>query len=74
MVTPVTAPITGIVWKILVSVGDSITPEQAVMILESMKMEVPVCSPCGGVVASLDVSPGQAVDDGETVATVQQQE
>ncbi len=72
MATPVTAPITGIVWKILVSVGDSITPEQTVMVLESMKMEVPVCSPCGGVVVSVEVSPGQAVDDGDTVATVQQ--
>jgi len=70
MPTPVAAPITGIVWKILVSVGDSITPEQPVMILESMKMEVPVCSPCGGVIRSIDVSVGQAVEDGDSVASV----
>jgi acetyl-CoA carboxylase biotin carboxyl carrier protein len=72
MATPVFAPITGIVWKILVGVGDSITPEQPVMILESMKMEVPIGSPCGGLVCSIEVSEGQPVEDGETVATVQE--
>jgi len=70
MTTPVTAPITGIVWKVLVSVGDSITPEQAVLILESMKMEVPVVSPCKGVVHSIEVAEGQPVEDGDRVATI----
>lgn len=72
MATPVTAPITGIVWKILVSVGDSITPEQPLLILESMKMEVPVCAPCDGVVRSIDVAQGQPVEDGDTIATIQE--
>ncbi len=72
MSTPVSAPITGIVCKILVSVGDSITPEQPLLILESMKMEVPVGSPCDGVVRSIEVVRGQAVEDGDTLATVEQ--
>jgi len=70
MSTPVESPITGIVWKILVSVGDPITPEQPILVLESMKMEVPVCSPCAGVIHSINVSQGEAVEDGITLATV----
>jgi acetyl-CoA carboxylase biotin carboxyl carrier protein len=70
MTTLVVAPITGIVWKILVSVGDSLTPGQTVMILESMKMEVPVLSPSAGIVHSLTVCSGDSVEDGDTLATL----
>lgn len=70
MTTPVVAPITGIVWKILVSVGDSVTLGQTVVILESMKMEVPVCSPAAGIVHSIGVSNGESVEDGDSLVTL----
>ena len=66
----VVAPITGIVWKILVTVGDSVTPDQPVILIESMKMEVPVGSPLAGIVETITVSPGDSVEDGDTLATL----
>ena len=70
MSLPVLAPITGTVWKILVSVGDVVEVDQPLVLLESMKMEVPVCAPANGSVASVVVSVGDAVDDGDELATL----
>ena len=70
MSTAVVAPITGIVWKILVTVGDTVTPDQPVILIESMKMEVPVGSPSAGIVETITVSPGDSVEDGDTLATL----
>jgi len=64
MATTVKAHIAGTVWKIEVAVGDSVTEGQTVVILESMKMEMPVESPAAGRVSSLRVTPGQAVEEG----------
>jgi acetyl-CoA carboxylase biotin carboxyl carrier protein len=64
MATTVRAHIAGTVWKIEVSVGDSVTEGQTVVILESMKMEMPVESPAGGKVTAIHVSPSQAVEEG----------
>ncbi len=70
MTTAIVAPITGIVWKILVTVGDSVTPDQTVVLIESMKMEVPVASMSTGIVATIAVSPGDSVEDGDTLVTL----
>ena len=67
MAVDVVAPITGVVWKILVNVGDEVTPDQPLVLLESMKMEVPTLSPSAGVVAVVLVKPGDAVEEGDTV-------
>ena len=67
MATNVQAHITGSVWKIEVKVGDAVDEGQTVVILESMKMEMPVEAPCKGKVASIAVSEGQAVDEGATL-------
>jgi len=66
----VQAHITGTVWKILVKVGDAVTEEQPVAILESMKMEMPVESPASGTVASVVATEGQAVEEGEVLLTL----
>ena len=68
--TQIIAPITGIVWKILVSVGEEVTPNQPIILLESMKMEVPACAPSAGTINSINVSPGDSVEDGEALATL----
>ena len=62
---PVVAPITGIVWKILVNEGDEVIVGQSLILLESMKMEVPAHSPAAGKVATIRVAPGDAVEDGD---------
>ena len=67
---PVVAPITGIVWKILVNEGDEVIVGQSLILLESMKMEVPAHSPAAGIVATIRVALGDAVEDGEELATI----
>jgi len=65
--TQVEAHITGTVWKIQVAVGDTVEEEQVLVILESMKMEMPVEAPDRGVVKEIRVEEGQAVDDGDVL-------
>ena len=72
MIVDVVAPITGVVWKILVNTGDKVVIEQPLILLESMKMEVSTPSPVTGVVATILVKSGDAVEEGEKVASVDQ--
>ena len=65
MAIQVAAHITGTVWKIEVKVGDSVANEQTLVILESMKMEMPVEAPNAGRVSRIAVSEGQAVEEGD---------
>jgi acetyl-CoA carboxylase biotin carboxyl carrier protein len=71
MATEVRAHITGTVWKILVKPGDEVTTEQPLVILESMKMEMPVESPEAGRVASVAVSEGASVDEGDLLLSLE---
>ena len=64
MATSVNAHITGTVWKIEVKVGDTVTEGQTVVILESMKMEMPVESPGDGKVVAILIKEGQSVEEG----------
>jgi acetyl-CoA carboxylase biotin carboxyl carrier protein len=68
MATSVNAHITGTVWKIEVKVGDTVAEGQTVVILESMKMEMPVEAPAAGTVTAILVKEGQAVEEGVPVA------
>lgn len=70
MATEVAAHITGTVWEIRVNVGDQVETEQVVVVLESMKMEMPVEAPAAGRVASIQVEKGQAVEEGEVLLTL----
>ena len=71
MATEVTAHITGTVWKIEKQPGDSVAEGDTIVILESMKMEMPVESPCAGKVKEIRCSEGQAVDEGAVLAVVE---
>jgi acetyl-CoA carboxylase biotin carboxyl carrier protein len=66
----VNAHITGTVWKIEVREGDEVTEGQVCVILESMKMEMPVESPAGGKVEKIHVAEGQAVSEGDTLVSL----
>jgi acetyl-CoA carboxylase biotin carboxyl carrier protein len=70
MPTNVTAHITGTVWKIEKQVGDEVAEGDILIILESMKMEMPIEAPCAGKVASIVVKEGEPVDEGRLVATI----
>jgi acetyl-CoA carboxylase biotin carboxyl carrier protein len=69
--TNITAHITGTVWKIEKNVGDAIAEGESVVILESMKMEMPVESPAAGRISELRCAEGQAVDEGAVLAVVE---
>ena len=65
------AHITGNVWKITVAVGDSISDGDEVVILESMKMEIPVESEDDGVVKGIVCEAGQAVTEGDVLVVLE---
>ena len=70
MSTSVAAHITGTVWKIEVKPGDSVQEGQTLVIIESMKMEMPVEAPSAGKVESVAVAEGQPVDEGAVLLTL----
>jgi acetyl-CoA carboxylase biotin carboxyl carrier protein len=70
--TEVRAHITGTVWKIEAAVGAKLSEGDTVVILESMKMEMPVEAPCNGTVTEIRVKETQAVQEGEVVALIQE--
>ncbi len=65
--TEIKASITGNVWKILVQVGQDIEEDDEVVILESMKMEIPIESPDDGTVAEIKVKEGASVQQGQVL-------
>ncbi|HEY1716163.1 MAG TPA: biotin/lipoyl-binding carrier protein [Solirubrobacteraceae bacterium] len=69
--TDIEAHITGTVWKIEVEVGDTVKEGDAVVILESMKMEMPVEAEDPGVVAEIRCSEGQSVSEGDTLVVLE---
>jgi len=60
----------GKVVKLDTTVGQSVKKGEAVITIESMKMEIPVAAPADGTVASIDVAVGDAVEAGKVVATL----
>lgn len=67
----VKAEVTGKVWKVLVPVGESVEADEPVLVVESMKMEIPVISEMAGKVVTLHVGEGDAVEDGQVIAIVE---
>jgi len=63
----IAAHITGIVWKINVAVGDFVQERDEVMVLESMKMEMPLEAESGGKVEEIKCSEGDSVSEGDTL-------
>jgi acetyl-CoA carboxylase biotin carboxyl carrier protein len=70
-VAEVEAHITGTVWKIECEVGDEIEEGDTVVILESMKMEMPVEAEDSGVVKEILCEEGQAVNEGDTLVILE---
>ena len=70
MPTNVTAHITGTVWKIEKQPGDEVAEGDIIVILESMKMEMPIEAPTAGKIAAIKVKEGEPVDEGAVVAVI----
>jgi len=70
-VPEVEAHITGTVWKIECDVGDAIAEGDTVVVLESMKMEMPVEAEDPGVVREIRCEEGQAVNEGDTLVVLE---
>jgi acetyl-CoA carboxylase biotin carboxyl carrier protein len=70
-VANVEAHITGTVWKIEVEVGGAVEEGDTVVILESMKMEMPVEAEDEGTVKEILVAEGQAVSEGDTLVVLE---
>ena len=67
----VESEVTGNVWKVLKSVGDSVAEGDVIMILESMKMEIPVDSPGTGTLSQVLVEPEEQVEEDQVVAVIE---
>ena len=67
----VEAHITGTVWKIEVQVGDQVDEGDTVVVLESMKMEMPVEAEDPGVVTEILCTEGQSVSEGDTLVVLE---
>lgn len=68
--TKVVSEVTGSVWKVLVAVGDSVEMDTPVVLIESMKMEIPVLAPDSGVVTEILVAVGDPVSEGQAVVAL----
>ncbi len=68
--TKVTAPMPGTILEIKVKVGDTVAAGQALAVLEAMKMENDISSPCAGKILSVDTAKGSAVETGTLICVI----
>ncbi len=69
--TEVKSEITASVWLVNVAVGDTVVSGAELVVLESMKMEIPVHAPIDGTIAEVMVAPGDTVQEGATLIVIQ---
>jgi acetyl-CoA carboxylase biotin carboxyl carrier protein len=69
--TEVRTEITANVWQVRTEVGASVSEGDELVILESMKMEIPVTAPCSGTVTEVRVAPEDVVQEGDVVAVIE---
>jgi acetyl-CoA carboxylase biotin carboxyl carrier protein len=70
MADEIKAHITGVVFQVTAKAGDRVAAGDPIIVLESMKMEIPVEAPRAGAVKEIKVAEGQTVQEGETVAVL----
>lgn len=69
--TEIKATMAGSVWKIVVSEGDEVNEGDDIVILESMKMEIPITTESSGSVRQLKVLEGDFVNEGDVIAIIE---
>ena len=70
MATNVEAEMVANVWKVLVAPGATVAEGDTLVILESMKMEIPVEAPVAGTVSAVNVDEGGVVQEGDIIAVI----
>jgi len=70
MATEVEAQIAGSLWKIEKTVGDTVKTDDVIMIIESLKMEIPVEAPCAGTISEIRVAEGDSIEEGMILAMI----
>jgi len=70
-VEKIVASMAGNVWKIVKNVGDAVAEDEDVVILESMKMEIPIAAESSGTVKELKVAEGDFVNEGDEIAIIE---
>ena len=70
-IVDIKAEITGNVWKILATIGPQVAEDEAIVMMESMKMEIPVSAPEPGRVKEILVKEGDVVTEGSVVARIE---
>jgi biotin carboxyl carrier protein len=71
LATNVEAPMVGKILKIEKNVGDQVEEDEVVVVMEAMKMEIPIVAPTSGILKEIKVSPGQAVEAEEVLAVIE---
>lgn len=71
LLSNIQANMAGNVWKILVQVGEEVTEGQDVVILESMKMEIPIAAEVNGIVKGMKVNEGDFVNEGDVLVVLE---
>jgi biotin carboxyl carrier protein len=71
LATSVEAPMVGKILKIEKQVGDHVDEDEVVIVMEAMKMEIPIVAPVAGTLKEIMVSPGQAVEAEQALAVIE---
>ena len=67
----VNSDVTGTVWKIEMKPGDAVAEGDQIMILESMKMEIPIEAPVAGTLSEIKVAPEDSVDEDQVLCLIE---
>ena len=71
MATPITAPMVGKILKVEKNVGDHVDEDDVVIVMEAMKMEIPIVASTSGTLKELKVTVGQAVEAEQVLAVIE---
>ncbi|MCE3551396.1 acetyl-CoA carboxylase biotin carboxyl carrier protein subunit [Pseudonocardia sp. RS11V-5] len=70
---PARADVTGSVVVVKVAAGDAVEQDQEIIVLECMKMEIPVLAPVSGTIERVDIAPHDSVKERQILATIREQ-
>jgi len=71
LATTVTAPMVGKILKVEKKAGDRVEEDEVIIVMEAMKMEIPIVAPVSGVIKEIKVAPGQAVEAEHLLAEIE---
>ena len=71
MATKIPTEVTGKVWQVIAAPGTAVAEGDTVMVIESMKMEIPVSAPHAGTVKEILFAEGDMVEEGQAVAIIE---